>query len=122
MGTRRITRVNELIRREIGTALYRVVNDDGFDVSAVTVTHVVTSSDLRTATVMVSIRGDEAMRGRMLGLISRHRAEIQQVLAQNVILKYTPRLRFSLDTSLAEGDHVLEILRGIENTESPENE
>ena len=56
MSVKRLVRVNELIKREVATALYRVMNEKGFDLSAVSVTHVITSSDLRTARVLVSIR------------------------------------------------------------------
>ena len=112
-----MTRVNELLRREIGTALFRVVNEDDCDLSAVTVTHVLTSSNLRTAHVLVSIRGDTARQRRLLSLLRRHRADIQEVIHKNIVLKYTPRLAFLLDKSLADGDRVLDILRGLDEEE-----
>ena len=42
--------------------------------------------------------------------------EIQKLLSKNVVLKYTPQLCFKLDTSLVEGDHVLDVLRDEANT------
>lgn len=114
MSTERMTRVNELLRREIGTALFRIVNENDCDLSAVSITHVITSSDLRKAQVLVSIRGDQRQQRRMLGILRKHRVDIQETINKNIILKYTPRLSFSLDTSLAEGDRVLDILRGLE--------
>jgi ribosome-binding factor A len=114
MNDQRITRVNELLRREIGSSLYRVINETDCDLSAVTVTHVITSRDLRTARVLLSIRGDQDQQKRMLSRIVRHRIDIQEVIHKNVILKYTPRLTFSLDSSLEAGDRVLGILRGLD--------
>lgn len=110
-----MTRVNELLRREIGTALFRIVDEADCDLSTVTVTHVVTGSDLRTARVLVSIRSDQGRQRRILALLRKHRADIQEVIHKNIVLKYTPRLSFSLDRSLEQGDHVLDILRGLED-------
>jgi ribosome-binding factor A len=78
------------------------------------VTHVITSSDLRSARVLVSIRGHEAERSRMLGQLRHHHAEFQRRLAENVILKYTPVLHFELDGSLESGDRVLNLLSELE--------
>lgn len=110
MKVDRLTRVNELLRREIGSVLFRLFDPQAFDLAAVTVTRVVTSSDLRTARVLISIRGHEGERQRMLGHLERHRPEIQRHIAETVILKYTPRLTFVLDSSIELGDQVLDLL------------
>jgi len=114
MSQKRLTRVNELIKREIASALFRIMNEAGFDLTAVTVTAVETGSDLRTALVRISIRDHVAERENMLALLRRHRAEIQERLHKNVILKYTPRLTFTLDESIERGDRVLRILQDME--------
>ena len=117
MSVKRLTRVNELLKREIATALFRVLNEAGFDLSSVTVTHVITSSDLRTARVLVSIRDHEHERGRMLSLLRHHRSDIQAIVHKNVILKYTPHLSFELDPSIEEGDRVLSLIAQLEAAE-----
>ena len=38
-------------------------------------------------------------------------------MSKHVKLKYTPRLNFELDPSLAVGDHVLQILHEMEATD-----
>lgn len=118
MANRRMTRVNELLRREIGTILYRVLNDADFDMAAITVTRVITSNNLRSADVHVSIRDHEDQKGRMLGLLRSHRVEIQKIMSKNVVLKYTPKLTFKLDTSLAEGDRVLDVLDSLDKADN----
>ena len=116
----RLTRVNVLLRREIGVSLYRIMNEKRFDLAAVTVTHVITSSDLRSARVLVSIRDpDPKHRGEMLALLEKHRPDIQRQIADNVILKYTPRLSFELDMSIEEGDRVLSLLSKLEPPAPP---
>ena len=116
MKADRITRVNELIRRELGVQLYRVVNRPDFDSAAVTFTHALTSVDLRSCRVLVSIRGEPAEQERMLGVLKRHRAEFQEAIHQNVVLRYTPQLHFVLDHSVEQGDHVLGILNRMETS------
>jgi ribosome-binding factor A len=120
MGTKRLTRVNELLRRELGDVLYRVLNEEDLDLSSVTLTHVVTSSDLRHARVYVSVSGDEAGQKNVLSALYRHRKRMQQIVSKDVTLKYTPRLSFHLDDSIAAGDHVLDIIRDLEETELPD--
>ena len=115
MPHHRITRVNELIRREIGEALFRLVNERNFDMAAVTVTRVSTSANLRHAHVYVSIREHDEDRDAMLALLRSHRRELQERIARNMSMKYTPRLSFHLDESIERGDHVLKLLSEIED-------
>jgi len=114
MSTKRMTRVNELLRREIAETLYRQINEADFDFSAVTVTHVVTSSNLRHAKVLVSIRDHEMDRYDMLTTLRSKRKVIQQQINKDLTLKYTPQLSFELDESIERGDHVLQIISEME--------
>ena len=106
----RMTRINALLKREIGELLFRIMREQEFDLAAVTVTHVTTARDLHDATVHISIRDHEAERDRMLRLLERHRGEMQEDINRNIGLKYTPRLRFKLDTSVEKGDRILGLL------------
>lgn len=114
MSVDRIIRVNELLKREIGDLLFRVMQADEFDLASVTITRVVTSKDLREARVYVSILGHEDQRSQILARLSRRRGEFQRRINQDIRLKYTPRLTFELDTSVEEGDHVLAVLAKLE--------
>ncbi len=121
MSIDRIERVNALIRREIGESLFHIMNEQAFDFAAVTVTHVVTARNLRTARVLVSVRGDDEAKKRMLGLLRRHRGDIQKAINRDLTLKYTPKLHFELDLSVQEGDHVLDILAHLDDDAPPAN-
>ena len=114
MKADRITRVNELIRRELGLQLYHVVNRPDFDTAAVTFTHAITAVDLRTCRVLVSIRGEPAEQERMLTILKRYRTDFQAAICQNVVLRYTPQIHFVLDHSIEKGDQILQILNQIE--------
>lgn len=112
MKTDRLIRINELMKREIGEYLSRTITEDrdGFDRSILTVTHVVVSTNLQSARVLVSIFGHEKQRNAILSALRRHRIDIQTDIAHKMVLKYTPRISFELDTSLAEGDRILSLL------------
>ncbi|MBN2686502.1 MAG: 30S ribosome-binding factor RbfA [Pontiellaceae bacterium] len=119
MGTPRLVRVNELLKREIAEDLYRNFSMSDFDAAALTVTRVECTPDLRDANVFVSIFGHEDERNSMIRYLNRHRQEIVRLMIKRVKLKYTPRLHFVLDESIEGGDHILSLLAELER-ENPE--
>jgi len=116
----RIIRVNELLKREIASDILRLFTGDRFDTGAITVTRVETTPDLREAKVHISIFEHEEERVKMIRFLNHHRKEIQARMSKHVILKYTPRLHFKLDTSIEGGDRVLGILSQLDIPEDDE--
>ena len=123
MANGRIIRINELLKREIASDITRLFANGTFDTGSVTVTRVETAPDLREAKVYISIFGHEEGRVKMIRFLNRHRKDIQARMSKNVIIKYTPRLHFRLDTSIETGDRVLGILSQLEipDEEKPQN-
>jgi len=115
MSIRRLDRVNELLKREIADSLIRILAESDRNLSAITITGVKTSPDLRNARVMVSIREqDEEVALRTLSFIRRQRNKLQTNLNKHTFIKFTPRLSFHLDKSIAKGNDVLSILSELE--------
>lgn len=114
MSVDRLERVNAILRRAIGESLYRVFAGDTLDLACITVTNVETSRNLRNATVSVSIFGHDDERGTILRKLANKADEFQSIINHELTLKYTPRLRFVLDGSIAKGDHVLDILSHLD--------
>ena len=114
MSIDRLTRVNEIIRRGISERLIRDFSGSSVDISAMTVTRVETSSDLRQAKVFVSIYGHEDDKQLLLSRLKKHRIEFQREIFSEIRLKYTPRLQFVLDESLAGADQVYRVLNTLE--------
>ena len=112
----RMLRVNELLKRELGTILARRVSGD-VD-CLVTVTRIETSPDLHNATVYVSVYGSPEQRITVRDLLKRLRKDIQHDIAQHVRLKYTPVLKFMLDDSQEQADRVMKILDELGMDES----
>ncbi len=114
MSSSRIIRVNELLKREIAADIHHLFSNTQFDTGAITVTRVETAPDLRDAAVHISIFEHEEERVKMIRFLNKHRKAIQARMSKNVIIKYTPRLRFKLDTSIESGDRVLGILSELD--------
>lgn len=113
MAVDRLERVNALLKRVIGDAVFRVLLGDDVSPGVVTVTDVHCGKDLRNATVRVSVFGEEKEQKRVLGHLIRRAHEFERIVNAEVRLKFTPRLRFELDHSLEKGDHVLAILNAL---------
>jgi ribosome-binding factor A len=124
MSVNRLDRVNALLLREIADDLFRVLQSDPeVDVAGITVTKVECAPNLRSANVWVSIM-DAADHPTWLRRLSKHAKEIQTLINRNMTLHYTPKLRFRLDTGIAKGDRVLDILNHLDlpMDTNPENE
>ncbi|MBO7182052.1 MAG: 30S ribosome-binding factor RbfA [Kiritimatiellae bacterium] len=124
MSVNRLDRVNALLLREIADDLFRVLQSDPeVDVAGITVTKVECAPNLRSANVWVSIM-DAADHPTWLRRLSKHAKEIQTLINRNMTLHYTPKLRFRLDTGIAKGDRVLDILNHLDlpMDANPENE
>ena len=113
----RLTRVNELLKRELADDITRgLISAPGMLVS---VTEVKTSVDLRNATVYVSIfGGTTSEKERVMRELDRVRVDFQRSIATKLGFKHTPVLYFKRDFRQEKGDRVLEILNEAENGSS----
>ncbi len=114
MSVDRISRINQLLKQEIAQSLFKILHEPDIDLSAITVTRVLTSRDLHQARVYVSITGSDEQQQALMNRIRDHRTEIQGIINRNITMRYTPRLNFILDDSIKQGDHVLHILADLE--------
>lgn len=117
MPTHRHERVRELLKREIGEAIRREIPID--QAGLVTVNDVAMTGDLKAAIVYVSILGGPEQQRTGFALLQKNRPRIQDLVAKSVVLKYTPRLRFLIDDSVARGNRVLQILDELDKETSP---
>jgi len=115
--SRRIERVNELLRQEISRLLTLQIKDPRLD-GVITITRVTTSSDLRNAHVFLSAMGDEETKQNALAGIRSAATFIRRELRSRVSMRYTPFLSFDLDPGPQEADHILAIMDGIRSDQS----
>lgn len=117
MSTRRTARVASVIREVVSTAILQELRDPR--IRHVTVLGVEVSSDLRYATVSVSVMGsDKDVSLTMHGLNSA-RGYLQSKVAGRVKTRYTPELRFEIDEGIRKSFEATRILQEVlpESTE-----
>lgn len=108
MSTARMRRVNEVIREVLAAAIATDLKDPR--IGFVTITHVETSPDLRSARVYVSVLGGSEDRERTLaGLRSAH-GFLQGRINAELRMKRTPTLSFEYDDSIERGARISELI------------
>ncbi|MEH2277247.1 MAG: 30S ribosome-binding factor RbfA [Nostoc sp.] len=118
---RRVSRVAELIKREVSQMLLNGIKDDRVGTGMVSVTDVDVSGDLQHAKIYVSIYGtDEAKAETMAGLKSAT-GYVRSELGARVRLRRTPEVIFLEDHSIERGNKVLALLSQLNHERPPEN-
>ncbi|HNQ74203.1 MAG TPA: 30S ribosome-binding factor RbfA [Verrucomicrobiota bacterium] len=112
MPSLRHQRVRELLKRAIGEVVRREFSLE--DVGLVSVNDVECAGDLKSAVVYLSVLGTAEQQQRGLLRLEERRARIQELLGAAVVLKYTPKLKFVMDDTIARGDRVMQILNELE--------
>ena len=115
----RLARVNELIKREIGTYLSTRYRSESV---RWTITSVDVSADLRNASVGYSVLGEELHAREAQLFFRKHAGEIRKVVSKQVILKYSPRLQFVRDLGIERGNRVMEILDELNSGNLPNDD
>ena len=116
MATKRTSRVGELLKREVAEILCRDIRDP--KIGFVTVSSVDVTSDLRTASVRVSVLGDDEQRQESLRALNAATGFIQKALSPKVRLKNMPKLQFVLDTSIDHSMHIAQLLSELGESEN----
>ena len=114
MPSRRIERINHLLRQEIADLLTREINDEALSIPMISIIDVETSSDLRVAKVYFSVYGDEDVIKEAQAHLTRASGFLHHNLKERLDLRHTPHLEFVLDRSLARGDRIMRLMRSIE--------
>jgi len=111
--SKRISRVNELLQREIGEQLRRYYG--GEESVRITISDVDTSPDLRQCSIYYSVIGDAKAIQESQAFFKRIGKELRQRVMQRVTLKYFPRFNFKYDPSLELGNEILDLLDQLDN-------
>ena len=118
MPALRLERVRELLKRSIGEVIRREFPVD--EVGLITVNDVEVAGDLQSAVVFISILGNPEQQKRGFSLVTHHRKRIQGLMARDIVLKFTPTLKFLMDDSVLRGNRVLSILDELEQSRPAE--
>lgn len=117
---RRLDKVNELLRREIGSVVQRDYEWGG---KLVTIGGVEVTQDLKEGKVWVGVLGGDAT--SVIDKLNREHGAIQSRVMKRVVLKSTPVLRFIHDASAVRGVEIVNLLDEVDKLpkapeESPE--
>lgn len=105
----RLTRVNELLKREIGTVVQRDYEWGG---ALVTVNAVEATQDLKEASVWVGVLAGDVK--KVVEKLNREHGSIQTKVMKRVVLKSTPVLRFRHDGSAERGVEIVNLLDEVD--------
>ncbi len=83
------------------------------DVGMLTVTRVILSQDLKIAKVYVSFLGERKSPEELIRQLISQRKTIRYIMGKRIKSKYVPDLRFFYDDSLAQAEHIEELINKI---------
>ncbi len=109
--SQRMLRAGELIRHALAEILLRgETNDPELDKLTASIVEVKISPDLKIATAFVRTLfvGQEP---QLLEALNRNRKYIRMLMTPKLAMKYTPDIRFRIDTALDYAGKIDEILR-----------
>ncbi|MBD2292427.1 30S ribosome-binding factor RbfA [Anabaena sphaerica FACHB-251] len=118
---RRVSRVAELIKREISQLLLNGIKDDRVGTGMVSVTDVDVSGDLQHAKIFVSIYGTEEAKAETMAGLKSATGYVRSELGARVRLRRTPEVIFVEDRSLERGTKVLSLLNQLKQERPPES-
>ena len=107
--TRRINRINELLKEEISYVLFRDAKDPRLW-GLFSLTNVQTSADLRHARVFVSVMGSHEDKERVLSSLNAATGFVEHRLGGKLSFKNIPHLSFVLDDSMDKANEVLRLM------------
>ncbi|MBQ3218412.1 MAG: 30S ribosome-binding factor RbfA [Akkermansia sp.] len=110
MATRRLDKVNELMKREIGSFVQKEFEWNG---TIVSILQVEITEDLKEGRVWVGVVGRMSP-AQVIDKLTRNRGLIQKAVSKRVVLRNTPRLTFKHDNSAQRGVDLVNLLEDID--------
>jgi ribosome-binding factor A len=105
-------RLAELMQREIAEVIARQLRDPRIP-AIVTVAGIKLSTDLRNATVYVSIFDEKDRVAEAVAALNGAAPFIQHLLVSRIDIKHFPRLFFKQDTTIEQSHHINQLLKEI---------
>ncbi|HEY3316417.1 MAG TPA: 30S ribosome-binding factor RbfA [Bacillota bacterium] len=115
MSQTRVERLNASFQKEISDILQSELKDPR--IGFCSVTRVDLTQDMRQARVYVSVLGHEEQQAATLAGLESAAGFIRSEIARRIRLRYAPEMVFRLDTSIAHGVRIAEILNQIKKDE-----
>jgi len=112
-------RLREVIKEEISSIIRKELKDPRIG-DMTSITSVEVTRDLRHAKVFASVFGDEKKQQDAIRGLQSAAGFIRTELARRVRLRHTPEITFHLDTSIAHGARISELINQVKQEEDAE--
>ncbi|XOB40261.1 MAG: 30S ribosome-binding factor RbfA [Candidatus Nealsonbacteria bacterium] len=112
--SKRIKRVNQLIKQEISQILLREI--DSLKNTLVTVTRAETTPDLRESKIFLSVIPDENT-NKIIKFLNRNIYRLQQKINKRLHMKPVPKIKFVQDKITKEAERIERILEQLKKKE-----
>ncbi len=112
-NTRRVSRVAELIKREVSQMILFDIKDDRVGAGMVSVTAVDVAGDLQHTKIFVSIYGSDEVRATTMEGLKSVTGYVRSELGKRVRLRRTPTVIFVEDTSFDRATSVLSLINQL---------
>jgi len=110
--SKRIERVNELIKREISQIILRDIEFPNN--TLVTITRVDSTPNLIESNVFISVMPEQKTE-QILSILSRRIFDIQQKINRDLNMRPIPKIIFKKERNTSEADKIEKILEEIKN-------
>ncbi|QDT99033.1 30S ribosome-binding factor RbfA [Gimesia aquarii] len=108
MTSRRLAKIAQAILETVSTTILVHLRDPR--IQNVTVLHVEVAPDVQSAKVYISIMGDEKTQALCLHGLESAKGFIQSKIADRIQTRYTPVIKFVLDSAVKDSVEALRIL------------
>ncbi len=112
----RMGKVNNQLKREISVSILTQLTDPRLEF--ITITHVETSKDLRSAKVFYSILGNAQKREEAQQGLDGARGIIRKLVGERLIMRCIPELSFIYDRTLELSARIEETLKEIKDAQA----
>lgn len=120
MSKQRIHKIGEEIKRELSDIISKDIKDPRIKTGVISITGVEVSGDLSYAKVFVSIYGKDVDAGKVMDIMKKSSGFMRSELGKRIRIRHIPELIFQQDTSMAYGDRINKILKGLDTQDKEE--
>ena len=118
--SKRVNRVAEQMKKELGDIILQKVKDPR--IGFVTVTDVEVTGDLQQATIYISVLGSDKEKENTLKGLDKAKGFIRTEIGQRIRLRVTPEIEFKFDESIAYGSRIESLLSQVKNKEQEQDQ
>ena len=113
MSTRRVFRLNSLLKEVISEVLRKDLHHIAVKTELVTITSVEITADLSFAKVFFSMIGDKAAKEAQMHCLNGIAGQIAYIASHKIRIRTFPKLRFYIDEGLEKQLRICEILAKV---------